>query len=156
MSKTFPLFFSDVSFSSTFFWFYRVFGCFSAIRVKKHHKTFCIKLVSKSLHKKLDKNLKPIFFSIFFSRFWAFLGEGSSKTRQKDIEKINPTLVLFWPLSCLTHPSTTGATDFFWAGPPLGLGFGFSFSCVSAVPQRERLDLLRPRRKLVARPSSNF
>jgi hypothetical protein len=43
------------------------------------------------------------FFSIFLlSRFWAFLGKGSSNTRQKNIEKTNSTPVLFlgriwWP-----------------------------------------------------------
>jgi hypothetical protein len=33
------------------------------------------------------KNPKPIFSQFFLSRFWAFLGEGSSKTRQKMSKK---------------------------------------------------------------------
>jgi hypothetical protein len=47
-------------FSGFFFYFYRVLGRFSAIGAQKHH-------TQKS----------------FLSRFSAFLGEGSSKTRQK-------------------------------------------------------------------------
>jgi hypothetical protein len=53
---------------------------------------------------------------LFLSRFGAFLGEGSSKTRLKNVEITNPTLVLFWPL---TYPPTTGVADFcFFGGPP--------------------------------------
>jgi hypothetical protein len=71
----------DVSFSSTFL-FYRVFGCFSAMGVQKHYKKrFTKKIVSKSFYKRFDKKSQTDFFSIFLSRFWAFLGEGSSKTR---------------------------------------------------------------------------
>jgi hypothetical protein len=36
--------------------------------------------ISKSVYKKIDKKSQTDFFSIFFSLFWAFLGEGSSKT----------------------------------------------------------------------------
>jgi hypothetical protein len=39
--------------------------------------------------------------TFFLVRFWAFLGEGSSKTRLKKYRKKNLTPVLFWPL---THP----------------------------------------------------
>jgi hypothetical protein len=87
--------FFDVSFSSTFL-FYRVFGCFSTIGVQKHYKKrFTKKIVSKSFYKKFDQNSQTDFFSIVLSRFWAFLGEGSSKTTTKKIPKKYLTLVLF-------------------------------------------------------------
>jgi hypothetical protein len=85
--------------------------------VQKHYKKrFAKKIVSKSFYKKIDQKSKTDFFSFFLSRWWAFLGEGSSKTRLKKYRKINLTLVLFWPL---THPPTTGVTDFFFIGGPL-------------------------------------
>jgi hypothetical protein len=38
--------------------------------------------------KKIDQNSKTVFFSIcFLSRFWAFLGEGSSKTPPKQYQQ---------------------------------------------------------------------
>jgi hypothetical protein len=53
-----------VSFSSTFL-FYRVFGCFSATGVQKHHKNRCTKnRLEKCLPKNSTKNPKPIFFSV--------------------------------------------------------------------------------------------
>jgi hypothetical protein len=63
--------------------FYLVFGCFSAMGVQKHYKKrFAKKIVSKSFYKKFDQKSKTDFFSNFvLSRFWAFLDEGSSKTR---------------------------------------------------------------------------
>jgi hypothetical protein len=67
-----------------------------------------------------DKKIRNRFFLISVSRFWAFLGEGSSKTRFKKYrEKMDLALalVLFWPL---THPPTTGVADFFSWGRPLG------------------------------------
>jgi hypothetical protein len=74
----------DVSFSSTFFVLshFRVF--FSDGSSKTLQKTFYKKIVSKGFYKKIDQKSKSKtdFFSIFFkSPFWAFLGEGSSKTR---------------------------------------------------------------------------
>jgi hypothetical protein len=41
----------------------------------------------KVFAKKNDKNPKPIFSRFLLSRFWAFLGEGSSKTRYKNLTK---------------------------------------------------------------------
>jgi hypothetical protein len=51
--------------------------------VQKHYKKrFTKKIVSKSFYKKIDQKSKTDFFSNFcLSRFWAFLDEGSSKTR---------------------------------------------------------------------------
>jgi hypothetical protein len=65
------------------FLFYRVFGCFSAIGVQKQHKKrFTKKIVSKSFLQKIRPKIQNRFFLDFvLSRFWAFLDEGSSKTR---------------------------------------------------------------------------
>jgi hypothetical protein len=100
------------------------FGCFLAMGVQKHYKKRCTKY-KKSCQKaftkksKIDKKIQNRFFFLRFCllRFWAFLsfsarGEGGSKTRQK-ISKKYLTLVLFWPL---THPPTTGVTDFLKRG----------------------------------------
>jgi hypothetical protein len=56
------------------FLFYRVFGCFSAMRVQKHHKKRCAKTsCRKVLSKKSGKKIQSRFFSIFlhhaFERF---------------------------------------------------------------------------------------
>jgi hypothetical protein len=74
----------DVSFSSIFL-FYRVFGCFSAMGVRKQYKKrFAKQIVSKSFYKKYDKKPKTyIFLRFILSRFWAFLGEGSLKHDKK-------------------------------------------------------------------------
>jgi hypothetical protein len=69
--------------------------------VQKHHN----KRFAKKSRRKGFKNQKPI---LFCHCCWAFLGERSSKTRQKIPKKTNLTLDLFWPL---THPPTTGVTD---------------------------------------------
>jgi hypothetical protein len=80
MSKTFPEKIEnfDVSFSSIFL-FYRVFRCFSAMGVQKHHKNLLQNNRVKKFYKKIDKNPKPIFFSIFSSRFWANIGEKNAQ-----------------------------------------------------------------------------
>jgi hypothetical protein len=68
----------------------------------------------------VDKKSKTGFCRfLFYHVFWAFLGEGSSKTPSKKYRKMVLTLFLFWPL---THPPTTGATDFFWPAPCIQLG----------------------------------
>jgi hypothetical protein len=79
--------------------------------------------MSKTFSKILTKQFDVSFSSTFFvlSRFRVFLSDGSSKTLQKTfckkkhIEKINLTLVLF---RTLTHPPTTGVTDFFFLAAP--------------------------------------
>jgi hypothetical protein len=79
----------DVSFPR-FFGFSCVFGCFSAISDEnskaldtRHYKKRLTKnRVEKFSQENRQKNPKPIFSRFFLSRFWAFLGEGSSKTRQ--------------------------------------------------------------------------
>jgi hypothetical protein len=65
------------------FLLYRVFRCFLAMGVQKHYKKrFTKKSCQKQIQKNRPKKSKTDFFSIcFLSRFWAFLGEGSSKTR---------------------------------------------------------------------------
>jgi hypothetical protein len=79
---------------------------------KTQQKTFCKKVVSKSLYKKFNQKSKTDFLSILFlSRFWAFLGEGSKKTPFKKYRENKSDPGPFWPL---THPPTTGVTDLFW------------------------------------------
>jgi hypothetical protein len=109
-----------VSFSSTFFLFYRVFGCFSAMGVQKHYKKrFTKKIVSKSFYKKFDQKSKTDFFSIFFyhvfGRFSMRLDEGSSKTRLKKYRKNKSDSSPFSYSDPPTHHG--GPRPFFWAGP---------------------------------------
>jgi hypothetical protein len=56
-----------------FFWFYRVFGCFAATGVQKHHTKKCFTKEScrKVFTKKSTKKIKPDFF---LDLFIAFLG----------------------------------------------------------------------------------
>jgi hypothetical protein len=94
----------DVSFSSTFF-FNRVFGCFSATGVQKHYqKSFAKKSCRKVFTNNSTRSPKPTCFGRFSVR-------EVQKHDKKISKKINLTLVLFWPL---THPPTTGVTDFFY------------------------------------------
>jgi hypothetical protein len=61
-------------FFSTFFGFYRVSGCFSAMGVQKHNNN------NNNNNKRFAKKSCRIFLD-FFITFLAFPGEGSSKTR---------------------------------------------------------------------------
>jgi hypothetical protein len=73
-----------------FFFVFLCWGCFSAIRAQKHHKT-----VSKGFYKKIQK-------LIFYRK--------SSKTPLKIyIQNTYLALVPFWSLTCLIHPPTTGS-----------------------------------------------
>jgi hypothetical protein len=85
VSKTFPKISTKISMSvfPRLPLFYRVFGCFLAMGVQKHYKKrFTKKIASKSFLKKIDHKSKTDFFSnLLLSRFWAFFGDGSSKTR---------------------------------------------------------------------------
>jgi hypothetical protein len=94
---------------------YRVFGCVSAMGVRKHYKKRSTKkIVSKFVYKQFDQKSKTDFFSIlFYHVFGRFSMRGVQKHDKTNIEKINLTLVLF---RTLTHPPTTGVTDFFFAG----------------------------------------
>jgi hypothetical protein len=81
--------------------------------VKKHYKKRLTKITSNSFYKQRKsrqstKNPKPIFLILFIT----FLGLSwrISTRPQNNIEEINLTLVIFWPL---TRPPTTGVTDFF-------------------------------------------
>jgi hypothetical protein len=85
---------------------------------------FAKKIMSKSFYKKFDQKSKTDFFSIFvYHVFGRFSVRGVQKHDTKISEKINLTLVLFWPL---THPPTTGVTDFFFIGGPLPTCGGMS------------------------------
>jgi hypothetical protein len=96
--------------------FYRFFGCFPAMGVQKHYKKrFTKKIVSKSFYKKFDQKSKTDFFSKFvFSRFWAFLDEGSSKTRLKKYRKHKPDPS---PFSYSDPPTHHGGHRFFFWRP---------------------------------------
>jgi hypothetical protein len=79
---------SDVSFSSTFFCFIAFSGVSQRWEFKNTSKkrfSFCKKRRVKSFYKKFDQKSKAdvfqVFLDFFLLRFWAFLGEGSSKTR---------------------------------------------------------------------------
>jgi hypothetical protein len=77
MSKTFTKKIDktfDVSFSS-FFFVYRVFGCFSAMRVQKHYKN--VLQFFSFLQKNRQKIQNRFFLGFVLSPFCAFLGEGS-------------------------------------------------------------------------------
>jgi hypothetical protein len=92
MSKTFPKQIDknfDVSFSSIFFVLSRF-----RVRVSQRweFKNTTKNVLQKNRVEKFLQNIRPKiqnrFFSQFFlSRFWAFLGDGSSKTRLKKYRK---------------------------------------------------------------------
>jgi hypothetical protein len=82
--------------------------------VQKHYKKrFAKKIMSKKFYKKFDQKSKTDFFSKrFLSRFWAFLDEGSSKTRLKKYRKnkYHPS-----PFSYSDPPTHHGGPRFlFW------------------------------------------
>jgi hypothetical protein len=85
------------------------------------------KALQKTFYKKnrfekfLQKKILD-FFSIFFLYhvFGRFSVRGVQKHDKKYRKKINPTLDLF---RTLTHPPTTGVTDFFLIGGPLRAGW---------------------------------
>jgi hypothetical protein len=65
--------------------------------------------------KSSTKNPKPIFFPlILLSRFWAFLGEESSKTPLKKYQKNESDP---GPFLASAPPTHHGVTDFFFGGP---------------------------------------
>jgi hypothetical protein len=63
-----------------FLLFYRVFGCFSARQFKSTTKNALPKNRVENVKQKNRQKSKTDFFGFLFSHFWAFLGEGSSKT----------------------------------------------------------------------------
>jgi hypothetical protein len=83
------------------------------------------KTIQKTFHKKnrveklLPKNRPEVqnrfFLDLFNHVFGRLSVRGVQKHDKKISKKINLTLVLFWPL---THPPTTGVTDFFLLAAP--------------------------------------
>jgi hypothetical protein len=73
----------------------------------------------KFLPKNRPKIQNRFFLGFVLSRYWAFLGEGTSKTPRTKYRRTNLTLVLFWPL---TYPPTTGHGGHRFFGRPLGPG----------------------------------
>jgi hypothetical protein len=118
------------------FLFYRVFGCFSAMGVQKHYKKrFAKKIMSKRFYKKFEQKPKTDFFSkTFLSRFWAFLDEGSSKTRQKinRKNKSHPS-----PFSYSDPPTHHGGPRFFFGAAPCFLWAAVRSSAFADSPCRE-------------------
>jgi hypothetical protein len=83
--------------------------------VQKHYKKRLQKNRVEKFFKKIQNRL---FLDLFLSRFWAFLGEGSSKTRQKNLEnKPDQPWYFFGPRG--TNQPRQGPSLFFLV--PLGL-----------------------------------
>jgi hypothetical protein len=102
-------FFLDFFFLSRF----RVF--FSDGSSKTLQKTFCKKNRVEKFLQKVRQKSKPTFSRFFFPHgFGRFSIRGVQKHDKKIPKKNNLTLVLF---RTLTHPPTTGVTDFFLAAP---------------------------------------
>jgi hypothetical protein len=80
-------------------------------------KTFCQKnRVETNLQKIRPKVQNRLFLDFFYHVFGRFSVRGVHKHDKITTTKINLTLILFWPL---THPPTTGVTDFCFIGGPL-------------------------------------
>jgi hypothetical protein len=108
----------DVSFSSTFLVLSHLRVFFSDGSSNTLQKTFCKKnRVEKFLQKFRPKVQNRLFLEFCF--ITGVSREGELKNTIKKYRKKNLTLVLFWPL---THPPTTGVTDFFFIGGPLATG----------------------------------
>jgi hypothetical protein len=71
----------DVSFPSTYFVLLRFQVSLGDGSSKTLQKTLYKKNCVEKFSKKSTKNPKPVFLDFVLSRFWAFLGEGSLKTR---------------------------------------------------------------------------
>ena len=97
-----------------FFWFYRVFGCFSAMGVQKHHKKrFAKKSCRKVFTKSSTKNPKPTFLGLFYHVFGRFSVRGAQNTTQ--IYRKNKSDPI--PFSYSDPPTHHGGHRFFFAGP---------------------------------------
>jgi hypothetical protein len=101
----------DVSFFSAFFVLTRFRVFFSDGSSKTLQKTFYKK---NRVEKFLQKIRNRPFLKKNYHVFGRFSMRGVKKHDKKHIEKTNLTLVLF---RTLTHPPTTGATDFFFPAP---------------------------------------
>jgi hypothetical protein len=89
----------DVSFSSTFFLFYRVFRCFLAMGVQKHNKKrltkkSCRKLFTK---KSTNKSQTDVFSIFFYHVFGRFSVRGVQKHDKKISKKNLTSPGTFWP-----------------------------------------------------------
>jgi hypothetical protein len=93
------------------FLFYRGFGCSQRWEFKNTTKAFKKKSCPKVFTKNSTNNPNDFFLDFVYHVFGRFSARGVQKHDQKNIEKMNLTLVLFWPL---THPPTTAVTDFVW------------------------------------------
>jgi hypothetical protein len=121
--------------------------------VQKHHKKNCKKSCRKAFTKKSTKKPKPIFSDFVYHLFGRFSVKGVLKYCKKGIKQINLTLVFLLPL---THPPTTGVTDFLlllpapWGGKWRRRSFCtsdgdcFAYNCFGALEialVKQRLDL---------------
>jgi hypothetical protein len=95
----------NVSVSSNYFLFSRLFVCFSAMGVPKYYKKrFENKSCRKVFTKKSTKNRKPIFLGFFYPVFGRFSVRRVKKHHTINILKINLTLFLFLASDPPTHP----------------------------------------------------
>jgi hypothetical protein len=89
------------------------------------------KIVSKSFLKNRQKS-QTDFSSIFLVRFWAFLGEGSAKTRQKTSKKTNQPWY-FFGLRGTNQPRRGPPVGFFLECPLVAAAGCLSLSCLLAA-----------------------
>jgi hypothetical protein len=120
--KLFPKF--RQKFRCQFFLDFFCFIAFSGVFQRREFKNTTKNVLQKKSRRKVStknstKNPKPTFSLFFFNHvFGRFSARGVQKY-EKNIgyrKKINLALVLF---RTLTHPPTTGVTDFFFIGGPL-------------------------------------
>jgi hypothetical protein len=107
----------DVSFSSTFFLFYRIFGCFSAMGVQKHYKKVLQKKSCRKVFtKKSTRSPKPTFSRFLFITFLGVSRQGEFKNTIKKYRKnkSDPS-----PFLASDPPTHYGGHRFFFIGGPL-------------------------------------
>jgi hypothetical protein len=87
------------------------------VGVQKHYKKTVYKTNRvEKFYKKIDKNPKPIFSQFVLTRFWAFLGEGSLKTRPKNLTQKSGQPWYFVGLRGTNQPPQ-GPSFFFFSAP---------------------------------------
>jgi hypothetical protein len=132
-------------FRCQFFLDFFCFIAFSGVSQRREFKHTTKNVSQKKSRRKVftknsTKNPKPTFSRFLYHVFGRFSMRGVQKHDKKH-RKINLTLVLF---RTLTHPPTTGVTDFFFGAGPLFFGPSV---LVMSIGHRERVVHLRHRRE---------